>query len=104
MRPTIRSLIVAATFVAMCCARVPAARADDTTDYIDQLYQDQQAQDDYLQSVQDTNSYIDQIYQDQQALDDYWQSLQGTQDYIDQIYQQQQDLNDYLNSIWQSPK
>jgi hypothetical protein len=53
-------------------------------------------------SVQDTLDYVNQIYQDQAALDNYLQQLQQTQSYVDQIYQDQQQLNDYLNSIWQN--
>ena len=34
-----------------------------------------------------TNDYIDQIYRDQQAFNDYMESLDETQRYIDQIYE-----------------
>jgi hypothetical protein len=47
------------------------ARADDTDDYINQIYQDQQQTADYLKSIDDTNQYVDQIYKDQQAQTDY---------------------------------
>jgi hypothetical protein len=50
--------------------------------------------------VNEINQYVDQIYQDQQQLDDYLNSITETNRYVDQIYQDQQQLDDYLNSIW----
>jgi hypothetical protein len=78
MRTTLRSLIYAAIVLAILGICRPLARADETTDYINQIYQDQAAQ----------NSYMEQLQQDQ--------------DYINQIYQDQKQLDDYLNSIWQN--
>jgi hypothetical protein len=106
---------MAAVLVLLFALR-PVVWADETDDYVNQIYQDQQNQDDYvnqiyqdqknqddyMQSLQDDQNYIDQIYKDQQDQDDYMQSLQDDQNYIDQIYKDQQDQNDYLNSIWQS--
>jgi hypothetical protein len=78
MRTTLRSLIYGAIVLAILGVCRPQARADETTDYINQIYLDQAAQ----------NSYMDQ--------------LQQTQDYINQIYQDQKQTDDYLNSIWQN--
>jgi hypothetical protein len=99
MRRTLLSLTCAAVVLSALWAWSPVARADDTTDYINQIYQDQQSLNDYLDSIQQTQDYVDQIYQDQQALDDYLNSIQQTQDYVNQINQDQQPLQDYLNSI-----
>jgi septal ring factor EnvC (AmiA/AmiB activator) len=92
LKLAVRSLLFAAAVLAVLVARAPAIRADDTDDYINQIYQNQKSTDDYL----------NQIYQDQQNFDNYMKSLDETQQYIDQIYKDQQDLNDYLNNI--SPK
>ncbi len=102
MQPTKRFLICAAIVLASLFAHRPAARADDTTDYVNQIYQDQSALNDYLDQVQQTQDYINQIYQDQSALNDYLDQMQQTQDYINQIYQDQQARADYLNSILQN--
>jgi hypothetical protein len=78
MRTIRRFLICAAIVLATLCIYRPVARADETTDYINQIYQDQA----------ELNSYLDQLEQ--------------TQNYVNQIYQDQQQLDDYLNSIWQN--
>jgi hypothetical protein len=78
MRTTARFLMCAAIVLAILCVSRPLARADETTDYVNQIYQDQAA----------LNSYLDQVQQ--------------TQDYVNQIYQDQQQLDHYLNSIWQN--
>jgi hypothetical protein len=76
-----------ANFVAENSVHVgrPLARADETTDYINQIYADQAAQNSYMEQLQQTQDYINQIYQDQAAQNDYMQQLQQTQDYINQI-------------------
>jgi hypothetical protein len=73
-----------------------------TLDYVNQIYADQKALDDYFKSIQETLDYVNQIYQNLQQLYDYLNSIQQTLDYVNQIYQDQQALNDYLNSIWLS--
>jgi hypothetical protein len=102
MKTTLRFLICTAIVLATLSVYRPLARADDATDYVNQIYQDQSERDEYLEQVQQTQDYVDQIYQDQAAQDDYLGQLQQTQDYVDQIYQDQQQLDDYLNSIWQN--
>jgi hypothetical protein len=87
VKATIRSLICAAIVLTALCVFSPAARADDTSDYLNQIYQDQQQLTDYLDSIQQTQDYINQIYEDQQQLNDYLDSIQQTQDYINQINQ-----------------
>ena len=47
MKPTIRSLICAAKVLSAFCAAIPAIRADDATDYANQLYQAQKERDDW---------------------------------------------------------
>ena len=47
MKPTIRSLICAATVLSAFCAPIPAVRADDATDYANQLYQAQKEREDW---------------------------------------------------------
>jgi len=102
MRTTLRSLIYAAIVLAILGVCRPLARADETTDYINQIYQDQAAQNSYMEQLQQTQDYINQIYQDQAAQNSYMDQLQQTQDYINQIYQDQKQTDDYLNSIWQN--
>jgi hypothetical protein len=80
MKRTIRLLMCAAIVLATLAVPRSPVRADDTEDYINQIYQQQQDLDTYLQQMQDTQDYINQIYQDQQQRDDYlnsiWQSMQ----------------------------
>jgi Tfp pilus assembly protein PilP len=85
MKATIRSLICAAVVLTTLGANTPVARADDTTDYINQIYADQAAADAYQAQLQQTQDYINQIYADQAARDAYQAQLQQTQDYINQI-------------------
>jgi hypothetical protein len=85
MKTTMRTLLYTSAALLVILARVPAARADDTQDYINQIYQEQQQYNDYMQSLTDTQNYINQIYQDQQQQNDYMQSLNETQQYINQI-------------------
>jgi predicted PurR-regulated permease PerM len=66
MRTTIRSMICAAIVLSSLCVYSPVARADDTSDYLNQINQDQQQLNDYLNSIQETQQYVDQINQDQQ--------------------------------------
>jgi hypothetical protein len=99
MTTTRRFLISAATALAILGVCRPLARADDTTDYINQIYQDQAAQNSYMEQLQQDQDYINQIYQDQAALNSYMDQLQQTQDYINQIGRDQQQLDDYLKSI-----
>jgi len=75
MKPTIRSLICVATVLFTFCVHIPAVRADDAADYVDQIYRDQQVTDDYLEKVQETERYVDQIYQDQRERDDYLNNI-----------------------------
>jgi hypothetical protein len=85
MRTALRFLIYGAVVLAILGVGRPLARADETTDYINQIYQDQAAQNSYMEQLQQTQDYINQIYQDQAAQNDYMQQLQQTQDYINQI-------------------
>jgi hypothetical protein len=85
MRTTLRSLIYAGIVLAILGVCRPLARADETTDYINQIYQDQAAQNSYMEQLQQTQDYINQIYQDQAAQNSYMEQLQQTQDYINQI-------------------
>jgi hypothetical protein len=76
MKTTLRSVICAALVLTVLLVAKPLARADETTDYINQIYQDQSALDSYLNQLQQTQDYVNQIYQDQQKLDDYLRSIQ----------------------------
>jgi hypothetical protein len=49
MRNTLRSLIYGAVVLAIFGVCPPLARADETTDYINQIYQDQAAQNSYME-------------------------------------------------------
>jgi outer membrane murein-binding lipoprotein Lpp len=75
MKATIRSLICAAAVLSALVAAGPIARADETSDYINQIYQDQQDNANYMNQLQQTQDYVDQIYKDQQARDDYYKSI-----------------------------
>jgi cell division septum initiation protein DivIVA len=74
MKTTILRIISALLVLSVLWAIVPSVRADD----------------DYVTEV---NQYVNQIYQDQQNLNDYLQSIQ---DGIDQVVQQRDEI---LNSI-----
>ena len=54
----------------------PRIRDSKTTDYINQIYQDQVAQNSYMDQLQQTQDYINQIYQDQAAQNSYMDQLQ----------------------------
>ena len=62
MKPD-RWLLIAAMVLYSFCASNQALRADETDDYINGIYRDQQELDDYLKSIDATNDYIDQINQ-----------------------------------------
>jgi len=63
---------------------VPAVQADDATDYVTEI-----------------NRYVDQIYQDQKARDDYMQSIQ---DGIDRVVKQRDELlNRGSDAPWEAP-
>ena len=66
MKPTIRSLICAATVLSAFCAPIPAVRADDATDYANQEREDWQNQLDQAQKDRD------QLYQAEKERED-WQ-------------------------------
>jgi hypothetical protein len=92
MRTTFRSLICAAIVLSTLWTCAPAARADETTDYINQIYQDQQNLNDYLNSIQETQDYINNINS----------SVQETQNYINSINASVQQTQDYIDSISQN--
>jgi len=75
MRATIRSLIFAAIVLSALCVYGPVARADETSDYLAQIAQDQQQLTSYLDSMAQDQSYVNQINQD----------VVQTQDYINQV-------------------
>ena len=79
MRNTLRSLIYGAVVLAIFGVCPPLARADETTDYINQIYQDQAAQNSYMEQLQQTQDYINQIYEDQKQLNDYLNSISQNQ-------------------------
>jgi Tfp pilus assembly protein PilP len=79
MRTTARFLMCAAIVLAILCVSRPLARADETTDYVNQIYQDQAALNSYLNQLQETQNYVNQIYQDQKQLDDYLKSISQNQ-------------------------
>ena len=64
----IRWSLIAAVVLCSVCVFNPPLRADETDDYIDGIYRDQQELDDYFKSIDATNDYIDQINQDAQAV------------------------------------
>jgi hypothetical protein len=66
MKP-IRLWLIASVVFCSLCASSPALRADETDDYINGIYRDQQELDDYFKSIDATNDYIDQINQAAQA-------------------------------------
>ncbi|OAI40318.1 hypothetical protein AYO40_04925 [Planctomycetaceae bacterium SCGC AG-212-D15] len=78
MKTMIRSLICAAVVLATLCAYQPVARADETTDYINQIYQDQAQTTAYLDSMQQDQNYINQINQDVAQTLDYINQVNGT--------------------------
>jgi TolA-binding protein len=55
--------LIASVVLCSFCASSPALWADETDDYINGIYRDQQELDDYLKSIDATNDYIDQINQ-----------------------------------------
>ena len=69
MKPTIRSLICAATVLSAFCAPIPAVRANDATDYAHQLYQAQKER----EQAQHWQAQKDR--EDWQAQRDYHQSI-----------------------------
>ena len=74
MRTTLRSLICGAIVLAIFGVSRPLARGDETTD-INQIYQDQAAQNNYMEQLQQAEDYINQIYQDQKQIDNYFNSI-----------------------------
>jgi hypothetical protein len=80
MKRTLLTPLCIVTVLSALCTHLTAVRGDETDDYVNQIYQDQQERDDYLKSVDETQRYVDQIYQDQQERDDYlnstWQNAQ----------------------------
>jgi len=80
-------------------ATTPTCPGPDTTptDSGNQDNSNQQLND----SVQQSVDYVNQIYQNQQQYYDYLNSIQQTLDYVNQINQDQPQLND--NSNWQTP-
>ena len=80
MKRTVLTSLCIVIVLSALCTGVPAARADETEDYVDQIYRDQQQLDEYLGKVDETQRYVDQIYQDQRERDEYqeniWQNAQ----------------------------
>jgi septal ring factor EnvC (AmiA/AmiB activator) len=86
----------AAIVLSALCVWGPAARADDTTDYVNQILQDQQQMNDYLTSIQQTQDYITQT---NDYVNQINESVQQTNDYINQINENVQQTQDYITQI-----
>ncbi|HLW65842.1 MAG TPA: hypothetical protein VKS79_11020 [Gemmataceae bacterium] len=65
-----RTLLCAALLTGFTFALPSASRADETDDYINQIYQDQKDLDDYFKSIDDTNRYIEEINEAAQQRDE----------------------------------
>jgi flagella basal body P-ring formation protein FlgA len=75
MKRTLLTVLCIVAVLSALCTHIPAVRADETQDYVDQIYQDQAQLDQYLGSIDETQQYVDQIYQDQQDRDEYLTSV-----------------------------
>ena len=57
MKRTVLTSLCIVIVLSALCTGVPAARADETEDYVDQIYRDQQQLDEYLGKVDETQRY-----------------------------------------------
>jgi septal ring factor EnvC (AmiA/AmiB activator) len=103
MKPTTRALICAATMLSVFCAAILAARADDATDYANQLYQAQKEREEWQQqreqAEKEREDWQSQREQAQKDRDQFYQARKEREDWQNALYQAQKEREDYQKGI-----